>query len=59
MEIWISSEMDSDIAEEFRIANNELEDELKPFLASKQYLITHNSQPSSTICSALAESSQQ
>lgn len=37
MEIWISSEMDSDIAEEFRIANNELEDELKPFLASKQY----------------------
>lgn len=37
MKLWVSAEMESDVAEDFRLANNAIEDSLAAFLASKEY----------------------
>lgn len=37
MQVWISAEMDCEVAEAFRIANCELEDELAAFLGTREY----------------------
>ena len=37
MKLWVSAEMESDVAEGFRLANNSIEDSLAAFLSSKEY----------------------
>ena len=36
MDIWISAEVDSNVAEDFRLANNALEESLEDFLKYKE-----------------------
>jgi len=37
MKLWVSAEVESDVAEDFRLANNAIEDGLADFLKSKDY----------------------
>lgn len=37
MDLWISAEVESDVFDDFRLSNNALEDDLKPFFSNSSY----------------------